>query len=110
MLGNMPTVPIPRMPKRWKVAAVIMAVFGFAIGYSAAAGGPFCGSVGQCLGLAARRGLAGFTPAALESGAIVAVVFAAVVFLLFLFFYGVRKAHRRPPRSPRGSGATYRAH
>jgi hypothetical protein len=98
MLGNMTNVAIPRMTRPWKVVAAAMAAFGFVNGYVGTAGAPYCGSMGQCLKVVADRGLAGFAPASLIPGAIGAVVFAAVVYVVFLLPYGVRKAlHRQLP-------------
>jgi hypothetical protein len=98
----MPNVSIPRMTRPWKVVAATMAVFGFVYGYVGTAGAPYCGSMGTCLQRVVDRGLAGFAPASLIPGAIGAVVFAAVVYVVFLLPYGVRKALHRQPSAPVG--------
>jgi hypothetical protein len=102
-------IAIPRLTRPWKVVASVMAVFGFVYGYVGTAGAPFCGSMGQCLQREVDAGPAGFSPPALIAGAIGAVAFAAVVYVLCLAVYGIRKAvspepatsaHRRlPPRA-----------
>ena len=88
---------IPRMTKPWKVVAVAMAVFGFISGYAAAVGGPFCGSVGQCVQRVVDAGPPYFYPDALIPGAIAAALLAAAVYVLFLVVYGIRAAVGRPP-------------
>ena len=85
-----------------KAAAAAMALFGFVYGYVGTAGAPFCGSMGQCLELAFDRGLAGFAPASLIPGAISAVIFAALFYILFLVAYGIRTAFRRQPSAGDG--------
>lgn len=97
MLRNMPTLSIPRMSKPWKVAAIIMAVFGFVSGYAGTAGAPYCGSLGQCIERVAVAGPPWFYPASLVPGAVAAAMFAAVVYLLFLLVHSVRTALHRPP-------------
>jgi hypothetical protein len=96
MIGHMANIAIPRMTKPWKVVAAAMAVFGFVYGYVGTAG-QLCGSLGSCLQDVVERGLAGFDLAALIPGAIAAAIFAAVVYILFLPVYGVRKAFHRQP-------------
>jgi hypothetical protein len=95
MVRPMAIRAIPRMTKPWKVVAVVMAVFGFVSGYVGVAGGPLCGSVGQCLSFAAERGIEGFTPGALIPGAISGAILGAFVYVLFLAVTLVRMVLRR---------------
>lgn len=102
MIGHMASIAIPRMTKPWSMVAAPMAVFGFVYGYVGTAGAPFCGSMGTCLQLVVDRGVAGFAPASLIPGAIGATFFAAVVYVLFLIIYGIRKASDRGPAASEG--------
>ncbi len=88
---------ILRMTKPWKVVAVVMAVFGFVSGYAAAVGGPFCGSVGQCVRRVVDAGPPYFYLDALIPGAIAAALLATAVYVVFLVVYGIRAAVGRPP-------------
>ncbi len=90
------TVAIPRMTSPWKTATVAMAVLGFVWGYTGTAGQP-CASAGQCFAYTWDAGPAGFAPPALIPGAIWALVFAALVCVLFLIVYGIRKALPQAP-------------
>jgi hypothetical protein len=89
-------IAIPRMTRAWKTVAVGMAVFGYVYGYVGTAG-HFCGSMGTCLADVVDRGIAGFRPASLIPGAIGAVVFAGVVYVLYLIVHGIRKAFHLSP-------------
>jgi hypothetical protein len=88
-------IAIPRMTTPWKTVVVSMAVLGFLYGYVGTAGSAVwsCASVGQCLQYTVDQGFPGFFhSAALIPAAIWALLFAAVVYLLFLGVYGIRKA------------------
>ena len=94
-LGHVGGVAIPRMTALWKIVVVAVAVLGFLYGYVGSAGSAVwsCASVGQCLQYTVDQGFPGFFhSAALIPAAKYALLFTAVVYLLFLIVYGIRKA------------------